>query len=334
MNKQNEIHTVFQFSPGHHSVSKSAVISPATPSTDYSTITEDSTPEPKARIYFDGKAYIPFQLFIDKIDNDKELETLRIQVSTLLQNNVALKEAVRSSEEKQMHTLDGAKKIIAEKDKTIGQLGEKLQKEKLEKKELKKLITKLQSALDETITKISLIKQDVQLKSKTARISNEKIQFELNDAVAKISDLKVMLQNEKFKKKKAKDSVVEKQIEFDDAMMRNCVATHLEIKIKSDEAKELLDKEKTRVSRCDNTIIELKLRLQKKNEKIQETNISHQYVPQLISNYSGSGSSSSLVSSGGGGEGGGGGGGGGQRCKDGSRDMRCKANQGFRKYGS
>mmetsp|Transcript_33640 Transcript_33640/g.32111 ORF Transcript_33640/g.32111 Transcript_33640/m.32111 type:complete len:279 (-) Transcript_33640:193-1029(-) len=278
MNEQNEDHTVFEFSPRCHLVSESAVVSPVTPSTDYSTITEDSTPEPKAKIHIDGKANTPRQLFTDNIDNEKELETLRIQVSTLLQNNTTLKEAVKSSEEKQIYTLDGAKKIIAEKDKTIGQLEEKLQKEKLEKKE-------------------------------------------------KNSDLKIMLQNEKEMKKKVKDFSVKKQVEFDEAM-------------------ELLDIEKKRVLRRDNTIVEWKSRWQKlkvmddeiitgngeainrlvkRNERLLENNLSYQYVPQTISYYSGSSSSSSFVSSGGGG--------GGQRCTDGSRDMRCKANQGFSKYG-
>jgi exonuclease VII large subunit len=261
MNEQNEDHTVFEFSPRCHLVSESAVVTPITPSTDYSTITEDSTPEPKAKIHIDGNANTPRQLFTDNIDNEKELETLRIQVSTLLQNNTTLKEAVKSSEEKQIYTLDGAKKIIAEKDKTIGQLEEKLQKEKLEKKE-------------------------------------------------KNSDLKIMLQNEKETKKKVKDFFVKKQVEFDEAM-------------------ELLDIEKKRVLQRDNTITrnnEIITRLEKRNERIQENNVSYQYVPQSISYYSGSSSSSSLVSSGGGG-------GGGQRCTDGSRDMRCKANQGFSKYG-
>lgn len=322
-------------------------------------------PQQKATNVSKTEAFVPRQLFANVIDDEEKFGALRLQILTLQKAILGVEEASRKSKEENMYSLNSAKREIIEKDKTISRFTDKLQKEKLKTEASKDLYTEMQDIFDDATEKVPHLEKKLQkekLKTEAVKSLISEREAELENAAEKISYLKVMRQKEKVKYEAGKKTIVENKVELE--TVKEKLNEEIQKVLRRDntivELKLMLQEEKEK-----NQQMQYNHNVQN-NQYVQEMQI-HQYIQQPISYSS---RNCAVISSGGGniylqpiyllyvydkymyfkifiydinlhenmtnvhvthayidiGDDG-------PRCKDGSRDMRCKANYGKSKYG-
>jgi hypothetical protein len=278
-----------QINEDHHTVFH--LSSPATPSTDYSTITEDTTPEPIALDYpnkiatqnltnsTESTCTIPRKLFLDEIDNDKlfgtnfneeeEMKPMHTQILAQQQQVLVMKVALRTSDELSADAIA----VIIEKDKIINRLEQII----IEK--------------DEFIDRLKDILQQETLKEEVAREVIAEKQEALDDAVQISSHLEDLLQKEKLREEAAREVIAEKQVELDEATDIICAsdlrATKEDHRLNRiiNKGKQMLDELEETVTRRDNSILKLKSMLRKVEDCRLRAKEQHDDYEQQVNRY-------------------------------------------------